>query len=92
MALSLPAGLPSSVLFLCIRHADCRDQSQAQSLPGAAVAAMKTALKVKKSLTPAVGSEECLESVGCVCSTTGEMRLKAEVYKHCEKKHLFPTV
>lgn len=45
VALSLPAGLPSSVLFLCIRHADCRDQSQAQSLPGAAVAAMKTALK-----------------------------------------------
>lgn len=47
MALSLPAGLPSSVLFLCIRHADCRDQSQAQSLPAAAVAAMKTALKVR---------------------------------------------
>lgn len=49
VALSLPAGLPSSVLFLCIRHADCRDQSQAQSLPGAAVAAMKTALKVKNA-------------------------------------------
>lgn len=47
VALSLPAGLPSSVLFLCIRHADCRDQTQAQSLPAAAVAAMKTALKVR---------------------------------------------
>ncbi|XP_068447209.1 unconventional myosin-Va [Clinocottus analis] len=45
-ALSLPPGLPASVLFLCVRHADCSgDQAQARSLCSAAVSAMKAALK-----------------------------------------------
>ncbi|XP_068599870.1 unconventional myosin-Va [Brachionichthys hirsutus] len=45
-ALSLPSGLPARVLFLCVRHADCSgDRAQARSLCGAAVTAMKAALK-----------------------------------------------
>ncbi|KAM3619892.1 uncharacterized protein V6R79_015415 [Siganus canaliculatus] len=49
-ALSLPPGLPASVLFLCIRRADCSgDQAQARSLCSAAVTAMKTALKKHSS-------------------------------------------
>ncbi|KAK1897341.1 Unconventional myosin-Vc [Dissostichus eleginoides] len=45
-ALSLPPGLPASVLFLCVRQADCSgDQTQARSLCSAAVTAMKAALK-----------------------------------------------
>ncbi|XP_042369881.1 unconventional myosin-Vb [Plectropomus leopardus] len=46
IALSLPPGLPASVLFLCVRQADCSgDQTQARSLCSAAVTAMKAALK-----------------------------------------------
>ncbi|KAM4548595.1 unconventional myosin-Va [Odontesthes bonariensis] len=45
-ALSLPPGLPASVLFLCVRQVDCRgDQARARSLCSAAVTAMKAALK-----------------------------------------------
>ncbi|XP_037626666.1 unconventional myosin-Vb [Sebastes umbrosus] len=45
-ALSLPPGLPASVLFLCVRQADCSgDQTHARSLCSAAVTAMKAALK-----------------------------------------------
>ncbi|KAM7388416.1 hypothetical protein PAMP_024590 [Pampus punctatissimus] len=45
-ALSLPPGLPASVLFLCVRQADCSgDQARARSLCSAAVTAMKAALK-----------------------------------------------
>uniref|UniRef100_A0A665WRP5 Methyl-CpG binding domain protein 3b n=1 Tax=Echeneis naucrates TaxID=173247 RepID=A0A665WRP5_ECHNA len=45
-ALSLPPGLPASVLFLCVRQADCSgDQTRARSLCSAAVTAMKAALK-----------------------------------------------
>ncbi|XP_015827032.3 unconventional myosin-Va isoform X1 [Nothobranchius furzeri] len=45
-ALSLSPGLPASVLFLCVRQADCSgDQSRARSLCGAAISAMKAALK-----------------------------------------------
>ncbi|KAM6921654.1 unconventional myosin-Va [Xenentodon cancila] len=45
-ALSLPPGLPASVLFLCVRQADCRgDQAHARSICSAAVDAMKAALK-----------------------------------------------
>ncbi|XP_078115347.1 unconventional myosin-Vb [Sander vitreus] len=45
-ALSLPPGLPASVLFLCVRQADCSgDQTHARSLCSAAVTAIKAALK-----------------------------------------------
>uniref|UniRef100_A0A1A8PY83 Uncharacterized protein n=1 Tax=Nothobranchius rachovii TaxID=451742 RepID=A0A1A8PY83_9TELE len=45
-ALSLSPGLPASVLFLCVRQADCSgDQSRARALCGAAISAMKAALK-----------------------------------------------
>uniref|UniRef100_UPI0037E702DB unconventional myosin-Va n=1 Tax=Semicossyphus pulcher TaxID=241346 RepID=UPI0037E702DB len=45
-ALSLPAGLPARVVFLCVRQADCSgEQTQARSLCSAAVTAMKAALK-----------------------------------------------
>ncbi|XP_056270474.1 unconventional myosin-Vb [Pseudoliparis swirei] len=45
-ALSLPPGLAASVLFLCVRQADCSgDQALARSLSSAAVTAMKAALK-----------------------------------------------
>ncbi|XP_070688977.1 unconventional myosin-Va [Pempheris klunzingeri] len=45
-ALSLPPGLPASVLFLCVRQADCSgDQTHTRSLCSAAVTAMKAALK-----------------------------------------------
>nr|XP_046247964.1 unconventional myosin-Vb isoform X2 [Scatophagus argus] len=45
-ALSLPPGLSASVLFLCVRQADCSgDQTQARSLCSAAVTAMKAVLK-----------------------------------------------
>ncbi|XP_071343628.1 unconventional myosin-Va [Trachinotus anak] len=45
-ALSLPPGIPASVLFLCVRQADCSgDQTRARSLCSAAVTAMKAALK-----------------------------------------------
>uniref|UniRef100_A0A8C3A040 Dilute domain-containing protein n=1 Tax=Cyclopterus lumpus TaxID=8103 RepID=A0A8C3A040_CYCLU len=45
-ALSLPPGLPASVLFLCVRQADCSgDQTLARSLCSATVTAMKAALK-----------------------------------------------
>uniref|UniRef100_A0A671WT56 Methyl-CpG binding domain protein 3b n=1 Tax=Sparus aurata TaxID=8175 RepID=A0A671WT56_SPAAU len=45
-ALSLPPGLPASVLFLCVRQADCSgDQTHARSLCSAAVTALKAALK-----------------------------------------------
>lgn len=47
VGVSLSPGLAASVLFLCVRQADSRgDQSVAVSLCRAAVAAMKTALKV----------------------------------------------
>uniref|UniRef100_A0A8C8J9D9 Methyl-CpG binding domain protein 3b n=1 Tax=Oncorhynchus tshawytscha TaxID=74940 RepID=A0A8C8J9D9_ONCTS len=47
-ALSLPPGLAASVLFLCVRQADCSgDQIRARSLCTAAVTAMKGALKVR---------------------------------------------
>lgn len=50
-ALSLTPGLPASVLFLCVRQADCSgDQSQARSLCSAAVTALKAALKVTLTL------------------------------------------
>ncbi|XP_061833885.1 unconventional myosin-Vb isoform X2 [Nerophis lumbriciformis] len=46
IAMSLPPGLPASVVFLCVRQADCRgDQSSAYSLCRGAVTAMKTALR-----------------------------------------------
>nr|XP_057930064.1 unconventional myosin-Vb isoform X2 [Doryrhamphus excisus] len=46
IAVSLSPGLPASVVFLCVRQADCRgDQTSAYSLCRAAVTAMKTALK-----------------------------------------------
>uniref|UniRef100_A0A8C4ENW3 Methyl-CpG binding domain protein 3b n=1 Tax=Dicentrarchus labrax TaxID=13489 RepID=A0A8C4ENW3_DICLA len=49
-ALSLPPGLPASVLFLCVRHADCSgDQTHTRSLCSAAVTAMKAALKTLDS-------------------------------------------
>jgi len=49
-ALSLPPGLAASVLFLCVRQADCSgDQALARSLSSAAVTAMKAALKVTAS-------------------------------------------
>lgn len=49
-ALSLPPGLPASVLFLCVRQADCSgDQARARLLCGAAVTAMKAALKVTRA-------------------------------------------
>ncbi|KAK2835694.1 hypothetical protein Q5P01_016178 [Channa striata] len=45
-ALSLPPGLPASVLFLCVRQADCSgDKARARSLCSAAVTSMKAALK-----------------------------------------------
>ncbi|XP_029938954.1 unconventional myosin-Va [Salarias fasciatus] len=45
-ALSLPPGLPTNVLFLCIRHIDCSgDQARARSFCSATVTTMKTALK-----------------------------------------------
>ncbi|XP_029562825.1 unconventional myosin-Vb [Salmo trutta] len=45
-ALSLPPGLAASVLFLCVRQADCSgDETRARSLCTAAVTAMKGALK-----------------------------------------------
>ncbi|MEQ2312826.1 hypothetical protein AMECASPLE_035209 [Ameca splendens] len=45
-ALALPLGLPASVIFLCVRQADCSgDQARARSLCSAALVAMKTALK-----------------------------------------------
>ncbi|XP_029488331.2 unconventional myosin-Vb [Oncorhynchus nerka] len=45
-ALSLPPGLAASVLFLCVRQADCSgDEIRARSLCTAAVTAMKGALK-----------------------------------------------
>ncbi|XP_026201686.1 unconventional myosin-Vb [Anabas testudineus] len=45
-AVSLPPGLPASVIFLCVRQADCSgDQTRARSLCSAAVTAMKAALK-----------------------------------------------
>ncbi|TNN75013.1 Unconventional myosin-Va [Liparis tanakae] len=45
-ALSLPPGLAASVLFLCVRQADCSgDAALARSLCSAAVTAMKAALK-----------------------------------------------
>ncbi|XP_015251514.1 PREDICTED: unconventional myosin-Va-like [Cyprinodon variegatus] len=45
-ALDLPPGLPASVIFLCIRQADCSgDQARAHSLCSAALVAMKAALK-----------------------------------------------
>uniref|UniRef100_A0A4W5QBV4 Methyl-CpG binding domain protein 3b n=1 Tax=Hucho hucho TaxID=62062 RepID=A0A4W5QBV4_9TELE len=45
-ALSLPPGLAASVLFLCVRQADCSgDKTRARSLCTAAVTAMKGALK-----------------------------------------------
>ncbi|KAM9385365.1 unconventional myosin-Va [Pholidichthys leucotaenia] len=45
-ALSLPPGLPASVLFLCVRQVDSSgDPARARSLCSAAVTAMKTALK-----------------------------------------------
>nr|XP_033477195.1 unconventional myosin-Vb [Epinephelus lanceolatus] len=45
-ALSLPPGLAASVLFLCVRQADCNgDQTHTRSLCSAAVTAMKAALK-----------------------------------------------
>ncbi|XP_055717331.1 unconventional myosin-Vb-like [Salvelinus fontinalis] len=44
--LSLPPGLAASVLFLCVRQADCSgDEIRARSLCTAAVTAMKGALK-----------------------------------------------
>ncbi|CAG01352.1 unnamed protein product, partial [Tetraodon nigroviridis] len=46
VALSLPPGLASSVLFLCVCQADCGgDHAQARSLCSAAVTAMKGAVK-----------------------------------------------
>lgn len=46
-ALSLPPGLPSSVLFLCVCQADSSgDRARARSLCSAAVTAMKAAVKV----------------------------------------------
>lgn len=52
-ALSLPPGLPSSVLFLCVCQADCGgDRAQARSLCGAAVTAMKAAVKVTSICPP----------------------------------------
>ncbi|XP_061743769.1 unconventional myosin-Vb-like [Nerophis ophidion] len=46
IAMSLPPGLPASVVFLCVRQADCRgDQTSAYSLCRVAVTAMKTALR-----------------------------------------------
>uniref|UniRef100_A0A7N8XIT2 Methyl-CpG binding domain protein 3b n=1 Tax=Mastacembelus armatus TaxID=205130 RepID=A0A7N8XIT2_9TELE len=52
-ALSLPPGLPASVLFLCVRQADCSgDQTRARSLCSAAVTAMKAALKVTSGFEP----------------------------------------
>ncbi|XP_039984530.1 unconventional myosin-Vb [Xiphias gladius] len=49
-ALSLPPGLPASVLFLCVRQADCSgDQTRARSLCSAAVTAMKAALKKRSN-------------------------------------------
>ncbi|XP_069551046.1 unconventional myosin-Va [Brachyistius frenatus] len=45
-ALSLSPGLPASVLFLCVRQADCSgDHARARSLCSAAVTAMKAVLK-----------------------------------------------
>ncbi|XP_046869824.1 unconventional myosin-Vb-like [Hypomesus transpacificus] len=45
-ALSLPPGLPARVVFLCVRQADhAGDAPRTHALCGAAVAAMKTALK-----------------------------------------------
>ncbi|XP_041862212.1 unconventional myosin-Vb [Melanotaenia boesemani] len=45
-ALSLPPGLPASLLFLCVRQADCSgDQARARSLCSTTVTAMKAALK-----------------------------------------------
>ncbi|KAL6107737.1 uncharacterized protein ACO6RY_18448 [Pungitius sinensis] len=45
-ALPLPPGLPASVLFLCVRQADrSGDQARARALCGAAVTAVKAALK-----------------------------------------------
>ncbi|XP_023699451.2 unconventional myosin-Vb isoform X1 [Paramormyrops kingsleyae] len=45
-ALSLPPGLPASVLFLCLQQADCTgDQARASSLCSAAINGMKGALK-----------------------------------------------
>uniref|UniRef100_A0A7N5ZWS1 Methyl-CpG binding domain protein 3b n=1 Tax=Anabas testudineus TaxID=64144 RepID=A0A7N5ZWS1_ANATE len=53
-AVSLPPGLPASVIFLCVRQADCSgDQTRARSLCSAAVTAMKAALKVTSGFEPA---------------------------------------
>ncbi|XP_076009216.1 unconventional myosin-Va [Genypterus blacodes] len=44
--LSLPAGLPAAVLFLCVRQADCSgDRSRTHALCAAAVTAIKGAVK-----------------------------------------------
>ncbi|KAM8874944.1 unconventional myosin-Va isoform 2-T2 [Spinachia spinachia] len=49
-ALPLPPGLPASVLFLCVRHADrSGDRTHARALCAAAVAAVKAALKKHSS-------------------------------------------
>ncbi|XP_054903851.1 unconventional myosin-Va [Poeciliopsis prolifica] len=49
-ALALPPGLPASVIFLCVRQADCiGDQARARSLCSAALTAMKAALKKQTS-------------------------------------------
>nr|XP_040040268.1 unconventional myosin-Vb [Gasterosteus aculeatus aculeatus] len=49
-ALPLPPGLPASVLFLCVRQADCSgDQTHARALCAAAVTAVKAALKKHSS-------------------------------------------
>ncbi|KAM9831375.1 unconventional myosin-Va [Neosynchiropus ocellatus] len=50
VALSLSPGLPASILFLCVQHVDSTgDQTRARSLCGAAVAALKAALKKHSS-------------------------------------------
>ncbi|XP_007569232.1 unconventional myosin-Va [Poecilia formosa] len=49
-ALALPPGLPASVIFLCVRQADCSgDQARARSLCSAALMAIKAALKKQTS-------------------------------------------
>ncbi|XP_053713697.1 unconventional myosin-Vb [Synchiropus splendidus] len=50
VALSLSPGLPASILFLCVQQVDSTgDQSRARALCGAAVAAIKAALKKHSS-------------------------------------------
>ncbi|XP_039550928.1 unconventional myosin-Vb isoform X2 [Pimephales promelas] len=70
--LSLSPGLAARVLFLCVRQADCSgDQTRVKGLCGAAVSAIKTAMKDVRGceeLVPLVTDvQECVRALSDVC-------------------------